>query len=157
MARAALLAALMTLAPALPEGCTKLVAKGKAAQPEASAEPGADAGSQPVAVASTATTAATATAPIATVTAPPVWAPPDPGGPPPTPASVASVNPDVAKARTLLEAGDHKKVRALLEKKVKAGKASHEEATILMEACLGLRDKGCVEAIKAKHPDVEGP
>jgi len=91
------------------------------------------------------------------VTAPPVWAAPDPGGPPPTPASVASVNPDLAKARTLLEAGDHKKVRALLEKKVKSGKASHEEANTLMEACLILRDKACVEAIKAKHPDVEGP
>ncbi len=57
----------------------------------------------------------------------------------------------------LSEAGDHKKVRALLEKKVKAGKASHDEATILLESCLILRDKGCVDAVKAKHPDVEAP
>jgi hypothetical protein len=150
MARAALLALLITFAPALPEGCAKLVGKGQTAGPKASAEPQP----QPVAVTSAATTTAT---PSATVTAPPVWAPPDTGGPPPTPAPVASVNPDLAKARTLSEAGDHKKVRALLEKKVKTGKANHEEATILMESCLILRDKSCVEAIKAKHPDVEGP
>ena len=157
MARAALLAALLTLAPALPEGCAKLVGKGRAAPPAASAEPRGEPVPQPVAVTSAATAVPAATAPAATVTAPPVWAAPDPGGPPPTPASVASVNPDLAKARTLLEAGDHKKVRALLEKKVKSGKASHEEANTLMEACLILRDKACVEAIKAKHPDVEGP
>ncbi len=50
-----------------------------------------------------------------------------------------------------------RKVRALLEKKVKAGKASHEVATILRESCLIVYDKACVDAIKGKHPDVEGP
>lgn len=147
MARAALLAALIALAPTLPEGCAKLLGKGSNAAPKASADPQP----QPVAVTS-------GTPPAQpTVTAPPVWAPPDTGGPPPTPAPAAAVPPDLAKARALSEAGDHKKVRALLEKKVKTGKASHEEASILMEACLILRDKACVDAIKAKHPDVEGP
>ena len=146
MARAALLAALIAFAPTLPEGCAKLIGKGQGSPPAASAEP------RPVSVTSAAPTA------TATATAPPVWAPPDLGGaPPPTPAAAASVPADVAKARTLSEAGDHKKVRALLEKKVKAGKANHEEATILLESCLILRDKGCVEAIKTKHPDVEAP
>ena len=150
MARAALLAALVAFAPALPEGCAKLIGKGQGAPPTASAS--AEPQPQPVAVTSAAPTA------TVTATAPPVWNPPDlGGGPPPTPAPAASVPPDLAKARVLSEAGDHKKVRALLEKKVKAGKANHEEATILMESCLILRDKGCVEAIKAKHPDVEAP
>ena len=148
MARAVFLAALITLAPTLPEGCAKLLGKGHAAQPDASAEPQP----QPVAV-----TSATAPAATATVTAPPVWAPPETAAPTPAPAPApaASVDPDLAKARTLSEAGDHKKVRALLEKKVKAGKANHEEATLLMESCLALRDKACVQSIKAKHPDVE--
>ncbi len=150
MARAALLAALIAFAPTLPEACAKRLGKGPTAEPLASAEPQ----TLPPPSTSAATPVATATA-----TAPPVWAPPDTGGPAPTPAPppIASASADLVKARALLDAGDHKKVRALLEKKVKAGKANHEEASVLMEACLILRDKACVEAIKAKHPDVEGP
>lgn len=143
MARAALFAALIVVTPTLPEGCAKLLGKSKAAEPAAPPQP------QPVVVTS-------ATAP-AVMTAPPIWTPPDPGGSPSTPASVAASSADLEAARALSEADEHKKVRALLEKKVKAGSASHEEASLLMESCLILRDKVCIEAIEAKHPDVEGP
>ncbi|MCW5837142.1 MAG: hypothetical protein KIS78_32405, partial [Labilithrix sp.] len=106
----------------------------------------------PVATAAaSATPPATATAPAGT--APPIWTPPDTNPlPPPEPAEPA--NADVAKARELAEAGEHKKVRTLLEKKVKAGKGSDEEASLLMDACVALRDKACIESVKAKHPSV---
>ncbi|MDF2693277.1 MAG: hypothetical protein K0S65_1660, partial [Labilithrix sp.] len=67
------------------------------------------------------------------------------------------VNPDLAKARVLAQAGDHKKIRALLEKKVRTGKGNKEEAAILMDSCIALRDKACMDAVKAKHPEVDGP
>lgn len=114
------------------------------------ASPSVEPAPKPVPVTSAAATA------TATATTPPVWAPPEtatPAPPPPAP----SAETDLSKAQALSQAGDHKKVRALLEKKVKAGKASHEEASILMESCLILRDRTCVAVIKAKHPDVEGP
>ncbi|MBN9161479.1 MAG: hypothetical protein J0I07_10980, partial [Myxococcales bacterium] len=127
-------------------------------QPAASAD--ASTPSVPVATA-TATAAATGTATatataVATPTAPPVWAPPDTGGPLPTPPPPApSVSPDAVKARALADAGEHKKVRTLLEKKVKAGKGTDDEATVLMESCIALRDKACIDTVKAKHPAVE--
>ncbi|HVJ92374.1 MAG TPA: hypothetical protein VM580_21385 [Labilithrix sp.] len=142
MARATLVFSLIALASALPEGCTNLVAKWRgAASPAASAAPS---GSQSESVAPA----------VPTSTAPPVWTPPDPGGPLPKKAT-APVSPDLAKARALADAGAHKKIRALLEKKVKAGKGDREEAAILLEACIALRDKACVDAVKAKHPDVD--
>jgi hypothetical protein len=67
-----------------------------------------------------------------------------------------AVSPELAKARLLAQAGEHKKVRALLEKKVKAGKGSREEAALLMESCTALRDKACIDIVKAKHPEVDG-
>ena len=154
MTRAAFLAAVLALAPTLPEGCAKALGKVKASQPAASAD--ASSPSAPVATA-TAPAPATATA-IATAiaTAPPVWAPPDTGGPLPTPPPpTPSVSPDAAKARALADAGEHKKVRTLLEKKVKAGKGTDDEAAVLMESCIALRDKACIEVVKAKHPAVQ--
>lgn len=145
MTRAAFLVAVMALAPTLPEGCAKALGKNKAPAASASTEPVPP----PVATAAaSATPPATATAPAGT--APPIWTPPDTNPlPPPEPA-----NADVAKARELAEAGEHKKVRTLLEKKVKAGKGSDEEASLLMDACVALRDKACIESVKAKHPSV---
>lgn len=104
----------------------------------------------------TPTATATATA-VATPTAPPVWAPPDTGGPLPTPPPPApsSASPDAVKARALADAGEHKKVRTLLEKKVKAGKGTDDEAAVLMQSCIALRDKACIDAVKARHPAVE--
>ncbi len=162
MTRAVFLAAVLAFAPSLPEGCAKALGKGKAPQTSASAD--ASTSSAPVATA-TATAAATGTATasapaiataVATPTAPPVWAPPDTGGPLPTPPPPApSVSPDAVKARALADSGEHKKVRALLEKKVKAGKGTNDEAAVLMESCIALRDKACIDAVKAKHPAVE--
>jgi hypothetical protein len=138
MSRLAFLAAVIALAPQLPEGCSKAFGKGNAAPPKS------------------AQSATPPPPPITSATAPPVWAPPDTGGPPAT-AQPPPVNPELAKARALAQAGDHKKLRALLEKKVKSGKGSREEAALLMESCVALRDKACMDAVKAKHPEVDGP
>jgi hypothetical protein len=96
--------------------------------------------------------------PVTSATTPPIWAPPDTGGPLPTPApppSATNTNPDLVKARQLAATNDHKKIRTLLEKKVRAGKGSSEEAAILMTSCLALKDKACADAVKAKHPELE--
>jgi hypothetical protein len=122
----------MALAPVLPERCGKGLGKGVEPAPTATPSP------PPL--------------PVTSATTPPIWTPPDPGGPLP---STAPSNPDLAKARAAAQAGDNKKVRALLEKKVKTGKCSKEEATLLLDACAALRDKACIEAVKAKHPEVD--
>jgi hypothetical protein len=137
MARAAFLVGIIAFGPAIPESCGRL--SGKGAQPSAT---------------TTAQPPAPPSLPVTSSTTPPVWAPPDPGGPLP---SALPVSPDLAKARAFAQAGDSKKVRALLEKKVKGGKGSREEATLLLDACAALRDKACVEAVKAKHPEVAAP
>lgn len=129
MARAALLVALV-LAPALPAKC------GRAAKSE---EP---------------PPTATAVVPVTSATTPPVWTPPPDTNSPPS--VTAPANPELAKARAAAQAGDSKKVRALLEKKVRGGKGNKEEATLLIDACAALRDKACAEAVKAKHPEVDG-
>jgi hypothetical protein len=121
---------MVALSSALPEGCGRRFGASKP-QPATSVEP------LPL--------------PLTSATTPPVWAPPDTGGLPAPPP-----NADLAKARALAQAGDSKKVRALLEKKVKAGKGSKEEAALLLQACIALRDKACVDAVKAKHPEVDG-
>lgn len=138
MSRYAFLAAVLALAPGPAEGCAKAFGKGTATTKSATPPPPPP---PPV--------------PVTSATAPPIWSPPDTGGPPPTPPP--PVPPELAKARVLAQAGDHKKVRALLEKKVKAGKGSREEAALLMESCIALRDKPCMDAVKAKHPEVDGP
>lgn len=136
MSRAAALATLLAIAPT--DACMKLLKRGEAAPPPAAPEPPPP------------------PAPITSATTPPIWTPPDPGGPLPAPAaSAAAVGPDLAKARALASAGEHKKVRSLLEKKVKSGKASEEEAAVLFESCTTLKDKTCVELVRAKHPELE--
>ena len=65
----------------------------------------------------------------------------------------AAPNPDLAKARAAAEAKDFKKVRALLEKKVRSGKGVPEEAQLVHRACVALKDKVCADAVKAKHPE----
>lgn len=92
--------------------------------------------------------------PSAEPTVPPIWAPPETAAPP-TPAP--PTNPDLAKARAFAQAGEHKKVRGLLEKKLKTGKATSEEAAVLLESCTALRDKACSELVKAKFPDRAAP
>lgn len=88
--------------------------------------------------------------PLVSATAPPVWAPPEA---PVEPSAAPSSSPDLAKARSLAEAGEHKKVRALLDKKVRAGKATREEVMVLIESCTALSDKACVKAAKERYPD----
>lgn len=134
LARAASVVALVVAAhaPSLSDGCARAVGKRKEAEPSASVVP--------------------LPAPAASATTPPVWAPPEA----PASAPAAPPNPDLLKARALAQAGDYKKVRALLEKKVKSGKASKEEASLLADACMALKDKACVEAAKAKRPEIDG-
>jgi hypothetical protein len=137
MSRAVVLAALVAISPM--DACTKVLKRGEAAPPTAAPEP------PPPPV-------------ITSATAPPIWTAPDPGGPLPAPAAsaAAAVGPDLAKARALASAGEHKKVRSLLEKKVKSGRASEEEAAVLLESCTVLKDKACVELVRTKHPELEG-
>ncbi len=136
MSRAAVLAVLFAIAPA--DVCGKI--KGKhGAVPSATVEP------------------TPPPLPITSATAPPIWSPPDTGEPPPSPTPSAAANPDLTKARLFAQQGEHRKVRALLEKKVKAGKATQEEAAVLIEACTALKDKTCIAEVKAKHPDLEDP
>jgi len=94
---------------------------------------------------------------VTSATTPPIWHPPE------APATAASgagsgsaapSNPDLAKAKAAAEAKDFKKVRSLLEKKVKGGKGTGEEAALLGSACLQLKDKSCLEAVRKSHPDV---
>jgi hypothetical protein len=96
--------------------------------------------------------------PITSATTPPIWAPPDPGNGGVTPSSSSSSTPaangDLAKARTAADAKEFKKVRTILEKKVRAGKGTSEEAQLVFHACVQLKDKTCTEGVKAKHPEV---
>ena len=95
--------------------------------------------------------------PSSTATAPPTYVPPDPGGPTITPAPPpGTVPPDLAKARAASEAKDYKKVRTILQAKVKSGKGSREEAQLLIDACGNLKDRACVEMIHKTHPEIEG-
>jgi hypothetical protein len=134
MSRAAVLAVVFALAPA--DVCGKLRGN-RGGAPSATNRPPA--------------------VPVTSSTTPPIWAPPDTRGPPSAPVPTASANPDLAKARALAQAGEHKKVRTLLERKVKAGKATSEEASALLESCTALRDKACIDAVKAKHPELQAP
>jgi hypothetical protein len=136
MSRAALLIVVVAGTAVMPDACAK--ALGRSVSPDTAEAPPMPA------------------LPVTSATTPPVWTPPETGGPP-SPALAAPVNPDLAKARSFAQAGDHKKVRGLLERKVKAGKASREEAALLLESCIALRDKSCVDAVKAKHPEVDSP
>ena len=93
--------------------------------------------------------------PLTSATTPPIWSPPTtvtttaastgPATPPPSP--------ELVKARAAADAKDFKKVKALLDKKVRGGKCAPEESQLLFRACVQLKDKACSEAVKAKHPD----
>lgn len=131
--RATALAVALALTPALPEACRRPFEKNEV--------PAAPPPPPPL-------------APNPSATTPPVWTPPDPR---PGPSPPQAISPELANARALAQDGEHKKVRTLLERKVKAGKASNEEGSLLMEACVALRDRPCVKMIKAKYPSVEVP
>lgn len=135
------LAGVATLALALaPKACTKW----KRADPEPAPIPAP----------------ATPPTPITSATTPPIWHPPDsPAGAAPSSTSTSTATsttpppPELVKARAAAEAKDSKKVRALLEKKVRGGKCLPEESQLVHHACVLLKDKACAEAVKAKHPD----
>ncbi len=93
--------------------------------------------------------------PITSATTPPIWAPPEPVGQPasPTPPNAPPPSAELVKARAAADAKDFKKVRTLLEKKVRGGKCAPEEAQLVFRACVQLKDKACVEGVRAKHPD----
>jgi hypothetical protein len=85
-----------------------------------------------------------------------VWHAPEPPAPPSSAlaALVDPPSPDLVKARAAADAKDWKKVRTILEKKARAGKASPDEAELAFDACNQTKDKACADAIKAKSPDV---
>ena len=117
----------------MPEACAKLL--GHSSQPTVQSDPPPP-------------------PPLPPASTPPIFVPPENGGPQPTAPPFAS--PELVKARVAAEAKDYKKVRALLEKKVKAGKSNREEGTLLLESCSVLKDKPCMEACKRAHPELEG-
>jgi hypothetical protein len=86
--------------------------------------------------------------PITSATTPPVWRPPDTATAPTTSGSGLPPPSDAAKARAAADAKDWKKVKQLLEKKMKSGKATSEEIGILSEACAATKDKACLADIK---------
>jgi hypothetical protein len=87
-------------------------------------------------------------------TTPPVWSPP------PDPATLAAASaaappppgPELAKAQAAASHKDWKKVKALLDHRVRSGKGTPEEAQLLLEACTNTKDKACVDAVNAKFP-----
>jgi hypothetical protein len=95
-------------------------------------------------------------------TAPPVWAPAFEGvaaeaALPGAAGAVATVSaapevrppsPELKKAIVAFEKGDHKKVRALLEKRVRSGKGTSDEARIVASSCAALGDKACADALR---------
>jgi hypothetical protein len=127
--RVALAAALVVLAPQMPEGCAKMFGKKPPPAPD------------PV------PTTTVATAPSTTTTAPPIWHPPENTTPaPPTSASI-----EMAKVKAAHDAKNYKQVKALLEKKAKGGKANDEEVRYLTDACTALKDKACLAMVHANY------
>ena len=91
--------------------------------------------------------------PITNGTAPPAWHPPETTPEPPSSAVPPPPNAELAKARIAADAKDFKRVKALLDKKVRGGKCSAEESQLLFMACTTLKDKACVAEVKAKHAE----
>jgi len=94
--------------------------------------------------------------PPPSATTPPIWHPPEPpttGATSSASTAPAAASPDLSKARAAVEAKDFKKVRTLLEKRVRAGKGAGEEAQLVHRACVALKDKACADAVKAKYPE----
>lgn len=82
------------------------------------------------------------TAPLPAVTTPPIYQPAEPTPVPPTAIASASSRP-----------ADPKKVRALLDRKVRAGNATADETQSLFDVCTVLKDKACLAALHAAHPE----
>jgi hypothetical protein len=119
----------------LPPACAKLLGK---APPEAEAVPPPP------------------PEPLASATTPPAWRPPETSAATadkPGDAGPAPVSAELVKARAAADAKDFKKVRALLEKKVRAGRGAPEEAQLVLKACTALKDKSCTAEVRAKHAD----
>jgi hypothetical protein len=110
----------------MPEGCAKLLGKHPPPQPEPLPPP-----------TSVATTAS------GTTTAPPIWHPPESNVPPP----VSSGGSEYLKVKAAAESKNFKKVKELLDKKAKDGKANDDEVRWLHEACTALKDKKCLSML----------
>ncbi len=94
--------------------------------------------------------------PVTSATTPPIWHPPEATASPGTATTAAAppASPELVKARAAAEAKDFKKVRTLLEKRVRgSAKVAPEEAQLVHRACVVLKDRACADAVKAKHPD----
>jgi len=94
--------------------------------------------------------------PITSATTPPIWSPPTTVSTAPATTATAPTpppSPELVKARAAADAKDFKKVKSLLDKKVRGGKCAPEESQLLFRACVQLKDKACSDAVKAKHPD----
>ena len=131
MSRVAVLGVLLSL---LPPACAKLM--GQAPPP-----PTSDVAPPPV--------------PITSATTPPAWNQPEPtpqasGAASPS-ASAAQLGADLVRARAAADAKDFKRVRLLLEKKVRSGKCAPEESQLVFRACTVLKDRVCTAEVKAKH------
>lgn len=135
--RLVLAAAILALAPQLPEGCTKALGKKETPAPEPPPPP-------PTPISSAAVPA----------TAPPIWHPPEPT----TPSPSTSAQIELQKVRAAADAKNHKLVRTLLDKKAKSGKATEEEVRHLHDACTALKDKTCLQMLHSLYdhgPDPE--
>lgn len=141
MVRTSLVLAALTLSA--PGGCSALLDRARAgARPKDSA----------TAPAATGTTVAAKSSAAPVRTAPPVWMPPGPPVdlPPPTdPNAEKPLSAEMKKALEAFEAGEHKKVKTLLEKRVRGGKGTVDEAKLLAASCTSLKDKPCTEAANA--------
>lgn len=92
--------------------------------------------------------------PITSATTPPIYTPPDLGTGSATPTATTppvSAEYTQAKAAAAASPPNWKKVKSLLEKKAKAGKATSDEKELLTSACQALKDKTCLGEI-AKGP-----
>lgn len=128
---------LAAFAPKMPEGCNKLLGKTTVTSATADAPPPAP---KPVPTPSTA------------VTTPPIWTPPEP---PMSATPAATVDPyanDSTAAKTAYDKHEWKKVRSALDRKVKAGKATPDDVTMMKEACERLKDKSCLETLRKQYP-----
>jgi hypothetical protein len=123
----AVLAVLAAFAPKMPEQCDRMLGKTSAAT--ASAEP-----SPPP------------PPPSAPVTAPPIWTPPELPASAPR-ADGGPTEPSLA-AQVAFAKKDWRKVRSLLDKKHKAGKATVEELQMLYVACDKLKDGACLASLR---------
>lgn len=138
---------LASLAPPLPEGCNKLLGR-SAASTESTSASSASA-TAPSTAAASATSTATSTNDPSAPTAPPIWTPPEPStgaAPPPSPNEVL-----LGQARAAAGKKEWKKVKTLLDKRMKSGEATREEVELMQTACEKTRDKGCLETLRKAY------